>query len=162
MTGDDIVRRAGDHLERTVDRVLDEERQPPEATRVTVADFDGGGDINHDHVEIDCDICEDNLAIAPGLDGWKTQEQHGPSEQPHREHIGHYVPCTPCKESWERADYNELYSRSSFSDRVDDLAQLAGDTIRIPDRERRDGGLRLRPMTAALNGLCVRAAARHS
>jgi hypothetical protein len=84
MTGDDIVRRAGDHLERTIDRVLDEERQPPEATRVTVADFDGGGDINHDHVEIDCDICEENVAIAPGLDGWKTQEQQGPSEQPHR------------------------------------------------------------------------------
>ena len=110
MTGDDIVRRPRDHLERTVDRVLDEERQPPEATRVTVADFDGGGDINHDHVEIDCDICEDNLAIALGLDGWKTPERiPGQSEQPHREHIGHYVLCTPCKESWERADYNDLY-----------------------------------------------------
>lgn len=54
--------------------------------------------------------------------------------------IGHYVLCTPCKESWERADYNDLYSRRSFSDRVDDLAQLAGDTIRIPDRDRRDDG----------------------
>jgi hypothetical protein len=45
ITGDDIVRRAGDHLERTIDRVLDEERQPPEATRVTVADFDGAGPV---------------------------------------------------------------------------------------------------------------------
>jgi hypothetical protein len=78
MTGENIVRRAGDHLERTIDRVPDEERQPPEATRVTVADLDGGGDINHDHVEIDCDLCKENVAIAPGLDRWKTQEQQGP------------------------------------------------------------------------------------
>jgi hypothetical protein len=37
----------------------------------------------------------------------------GPSEQPHREHIGHYVLCAPCQESRERADYNDLYSRST-------------------------------------------------
>ncbi|HEU4909997.1 MAG TPA: hypothetical protein VFT17_14130 [Propionibacteriaceae bacterium] len=44
-----------------------------------------------------------------------------------------------CKHSWERADYANLYNRSSPSDLDDDLAQLAGDTTRIPDRERGDG-----------------------
>jgi hypothetical protein len=134
MADDDIVRRAGDRLERTVDRVLEEERQPPEVTRVTVADFDGGGEIDHDHIEIECDICDHYMAVALGLDGWKTQDQPGPSEQPLREHIGSYVLCARCKDLWERGDYDELYARSSVMSRVDDLAHLAGDTIRIRDR----------------------------
>jgi hypothetical protein len=51
MADDDIVRRATDYLERAADRVLDEERQPPEVTRRTIDDVDG--------VEVDCDICEE-------------------------------------------------------------------------------------------------------
>jgi hypothetical protein len=134
MADDDIVRRAGDHLKRTVDRVLDEERQAPEVTRVTVADFDHGGEIDHDYIEVECDICDQYMAVAPGLDGWKTQDQPGPSEQPLREHIGSYVLCARCKDSWERGNYDDLYARSDVMSRVDDLAQLAGDTIRIRDR----------------------------
>jgi len=41
--------------------------------------------------------------------------------------------CGPCKESWETADYHDLYERCFDVRRVDDLAQLAGDTIRIRD-----------------------------
>ena len=59
--------------------------------------------------------------------------QPGPSEQPLRENIGYYMLCEPCKDSWERADYDDLYERCSNAHRVDDLAQLAGDTIRIQD-----------------------------
>jgi hypothetical protein len=132
MADDDIVRRAGDHLERTVNRIVDEKRQLPEVTRVTAKDFDLDGEITEDRVEVDCDICEEYVAVRPGIDGWKTQVQPGPSEQPLREHIGYYVLCEPCKESWERADYDDLYERCAVAHRVDDLAQLAGDTIRIP------------------------------
>jgi len=140
MVDDEIVRRAGDHLERTVNRIVDEKRQLPEVTRVTVKDFDFDGEIAEDRIEVDCDICEENLAVAPGWDGWKTQAQPGPSEQPLREHIGSYVICAQCKDSWERADYEDLYERCCLRSRVDDLAQLAGDTIRIPGRPLWDEG----------------------
>lgn len=73
MADDDIVRRAGDHLERAVDRVLDEERQLPELTRVTVTDCDLDGEIPHEHVEVPCDICDEYVAVGPGIDGWETQ-----------------------------------------------------------------------------------------
>jgi hypothetical protein len=140
MAGDDIVRRAEDHLERTVNRILDEDRQLPEVTRVTVKDFDFDGEIPEDRVEVGCDICEEYVAVRPGIDGWKTQVQPGPSEQPLREHIGYYVLCSPCKDSWERADYDDLYERCCIAHRVDDLAQLAGDTIRVPDDPKHDRG----------------------
>jgi hypothetical protein len=50
------------------------------------------------------------------------------------------VLCEPCKDAWERGDYDKLYARCGIAHRVDDLAQLAGDTIRIPDLPRRDEG----------------------
>jgi hypothetical protein len=155
MAGDELDRRAGDHLERAVDRILDEKRQLPEVTRVTVRDFDASGEIDPDHVEIDCDICEQTVAVAPGLDGWKTQDQPGPAEQPLREHIGSYVLCKPCKDAWERADYDDLYARCGIAHPVDDLAQLAGDTIRIPDPPRRDEGFGLRLVTATASTSCA-------
>jgi hypothetical protein len=94
----------------------------------------GRSEIDHDHIDIACDICQEYAAVRSGWDGWKTQAQSGPSEQPDREHIGYYVLCTPCRESWERGDYDDLYERCCHAHRVDDLAQLAGDTIRLPDR----------------------------
>lgn len=93
-----------------------------------------------DGVEVDCDICEEYVAVAPGWDGWKTQEQPGPAERPLHEYVGYYVLCTPCKESWERADYDDLYERCCRARKVDDLAHLAGDTLRIEDPARRDEG----------------------
>jgi hypothetical protein len=36
---DDIVQRAGDHLERTLDRVVDEQREVPEPTKVRAKDL---------------------------------------------------------------------------------------------------------------------------
>ena len=70
----------------------------------------------------------------------KHRAQPGPSEQPFREHIGPYVLCGPCAASWERDDYDDLYERCCLRSRVDDLAQLAGDTIRIPGRPLWDEG----------------------
>jgi hypothetical protein len=150
MADDDIVKRAGDHLERTLDRVVDEQRQLPELKRVTAKDFDHGGEINHDHIEIDCDVCEEFVAVAVGTDGWETPEQPGPPERPWRERIGPFVLCTTCKESWEAANYADLYERCDerVRERVDDLAHLAGDTLVTMDpqrdrwaRDRGDGGL---------------------
>jgi hypothetical protein len=140
MADDDIVRRAGDHLEHAVDRVLDEERRLPELTRVTVKDCDLDGEISREHVEVPCDICDEYVAVGPGIDGWETHGQPGLSEQPLRERIGSYLLCEPCAASWERADYDDLYERCCLRSRVDDLAQLAGDTIRIEDPARRDEG----------------------
>jgi hypothetical protein len=40
--------------------------------------------------------------------------------------------CKPFATSWERADYDDLYERCCLRSWVDDLAQLAGDTISDP------------------------------
>jgi hypothetical protein len=145
---DDIVQRAGDHLKRTLDHVLDEQRQTPELKRVRAEDEVVDG-MKIEQVEIDCDLC-DYVAVELGRDGWETSEQPGPAERPYREHIGPYLLCTPCKESWEAANYDDLYQRCDerVRYRVDDLAQLAGDTLVIVDpqhdrwvQDRGDDGL---------------------
>jgi hypothetical protein len=134
MADDDIVRSAEDHLRRVVERT-DEERTIP-GRRITVEDVPNpyvavrGEDVyNGDDL---CHVCE-CVAVAPDVDGWETGLQPGPEQDTSRELIGSIVLCTPCKELWERGDYDELYERCVNSVWVDDLAQLAGDTIRIED-----------------------------
>jgi hypothetical protein len=139
MADDDIVRRAGDHLKRTVDSVVEKQRDLPELKRVKAEDLPEVmvHGMKVEHVEIECDLC-DYVAVESGRGGWETSSQPGPSERPDREGIGPFLLCTPCKESWEAANYGDLYERCDdrVRERVDDLAQLAGDTLRTLDPER--------------------------
>jgi hypothetical protein len=119
---DEVVRRAEEHLQLTGTQ----ERRLPELTRVTPAD--------EGNQEIGCDLC-DYVAVDPEgssryKDGWKTPDSH------EREGIPSYLLCGPCQEAWQAGDYDDLYERCHDVRRVDDLAQLAGDTIRIPDAMR--------------------------
>jgi hypothetical protein len=144
---DDIVQRAGDHLKRTLDSVVDEQRELPELKRVRAEDLSEVTvhGMKVEHVEIECDLC-DHVAVESGRDGWETPSQPGPPERPDRERIGPFLLCTPCKESWEAANYGDLYARCDdrVREHVDDLAQLAGDTLRTLDPQRdtwtRDSG----------------------
>jgi len=81
MASDDIVRRAGDHLKRTVDRILDEKRQLPEVTRVTVEDLDFDGEIAEDRIEVDCDICDEHVPVPPGMAGRRRRNVARPSNR---------------------------------------------------------------------------------
>ena len=141
MADDDPARRAREHLEQVVDRILDAERvaERPQLTRLRAVDLpevsvDG---MAVEDVEVECDLCS-TVAVGPLEDGWKTPEQRGPvvaPDAPPHEHVGYYVLCTPCKEAWQRADYDELYKRCDdrVRNRVDDLAHLAGDTLLVRD-----------------------------
>jgi hypothetical protein len=114
-------------------------RRRTRSATVTARDIAVENDIEPDDVEIGCDICGEYVAVAPGVDGWKTQAQQGPRDEPGREQIGYFMLCEPCKSSWELGNYRDLYERTFDWSRVDDLAQLAGDTIRISDRDRDEG-----------------------
>lgn len=110
---DDIVQRAGDHLERTLDRVVDEQREVPELTKVRAKDLPEVKvhGMKVEHVEIDCDLC-DHVAVGPYEDGWETPEQSRPPARPYGEKSGPtYLSCRPCKESWEAANYDDSYER---------------------------------------------------
>ena len=73
---DDIVQRVWDHLEPTLDRVVDEQREVPELTKVRAKDLPEVKvhGMKVEHVEIDCDLC-DHMAVGPYEDGWETPEQ---------------------------------------------------------------------------------------
>jgi hypothetical protein len=147
VANDDIVRRAEEHLDQAVERSSGE-RELPWHKQLSEED--------RPYISPVCDVCRDELLDeSKTLDGWVTEAQkwEGDVLVPSEESVRHYVLCTPCKELWERGDYNALYDRcrdapgvdpddlTRRTHRVDDLAQLAGDTIRIddPHHDRGDG-----------------------
>jgi hypothetical protein len=111
MAGDeDVVRRAETYLnDRSAGPKL------PELRRETF------GDVGH---EISCDAGCDYVAVGENSDGWVTPAVTvvGSSES-----IPSYTICEPCKDSWERGDWDYLVDQCARGDIVADLAFLSSE-----------------------------------